>query len=232
MSLFTRKAEEIGSTLYRKLIFPFKRIGMEVATKSILKDGTYIKATRLDGRNYIGKNTLVSGSTIGFGSYVSNDSLIRNTSIGRYTSIGPQFLCAFGAHPTKDFVAMHPAFYCSDPHQGFTYADRTSFAEQKYVDEKNGIQLNIGSDVWIGARVTICDGVTIGDGAVIAAGAVVVKDVEPYAIYGGVPAKKIGQRFKDDEIDKLMSTKWWEQDENNLREKIALFSDISNVDKL
>lgn len=232
MSIIARKADEIGSALYRNLIFPFKRIGIENSTKSILKQKTYIKKTMLEGRNYIGANTIITGSSLGFGSYISNDSLIRNTKVGRYTSIGPQFLCAFGAHPTKKHIAMHPAFYAADPHQGFTYVNHTSFEEQKYTDKANGVQLDIGSDVWIGARVTVCDGVKIGDGAVIAAGAVVVSDVEAYAIYGGVPAKKIGQRFSDDEINKLMSTKWWEQDESILKEKIALFSDASNIDKL
>ena len=68
---------------------------------------------------------------------------------------------------------------------------------------------NIGNDVWIGANVFIGRGVSIGDGAVIAAGAVVVKDVPPYQIYGGVPAKLIKPRFEPKIIDELLKLQWW-----------------------
>lgn len=228
MSLLARKADEIGSAIYRNLIFPFIRMALEIKSKSILKQGTYLKNTKLEGRNYVGNNTLITGSLLGFGSYVSRDSLMRNTKVGRYTSIGPEFLCIFGAHPVRDFVSTHPAFYSADPHQGFTYVNQTTFGEQKYTDKANGIQLEIGADVWIGARVSVCDGIKIGDGAVVAAGAVVVSDIEPYAIYGGVPAKKIGSRFDEKTVKKLLSDKWWEKSESDIKENIGA---MENVEK-
>lgn len=86
--------------------------------------------------------------------------------------------------------------------------------------EKNET-LKIGNDVWIGHGVTILPGVSsIGDGAVIAAGSVVTKDVEPYSIVGGVPAKHIKYRFKKEQIDELLKIKWWNWNEKTIKERI------------
>lgn len=81
----------------------------------------------------------------------------------------------------------------------------------------------IGHDVWIGANVSILPGVTIGDGAVVAAGAVVTKNVEPYAIVGGVPAKLIKYRFDKESIEKLLTIKWWNWTEEKIEENLELF---------
>lgn len=83
----------------------------------------------------------------------------------------------------------------------------------------------IGNDVWIGAYVSILPGVRIGDGAVIAAGAVVTKDVEPYAIVGGVPAKTIRYRFDEEMIKKLLEVKWWEWSVEEVESRIELLYD-------
>jgi tetrahydrodipicolinate N-succinyltransferase len=70
----------------------------------------------------------------------------------------------------------------------------------------------IGNDVWIGARAVLRTGVKIGDGAIVAAGAVVVKDVEPFSIVGGVPAKHIRYRFSHEEIERIHQSDWWNKD--------------------
>lgn len=76
-------------------------------------------------------------------------------------------------------------------------------------DLKEHNEVKIGNDVWIGTRAMILDGITIGDGAVIGAGAVVTKNVPPYAIVGGVPAKIIKYRFSQDKINELLASQWW-----------------------
>ena len=86
-------------------------------------------------------------------------------------------------------------------------------------DNKGDIE--VGNDVWIGYEAVILSGVKIGDGAIIGARAVVTKDVEPYAIVGGVPAKQIRKRFDDDTIDKLMKLRWWDMDEEAIRRSIG-----------
>ena len=82
--------------------------------------------------------------------------------------------------------------------------------EGKTYPQKGNI--NIGNDVWIGYNATIMAGVTIGDGAIIATNATVVKDVEPYSIVGGNPAKEIKKRFSDEKIAQLLKLKWWNWD--------------------
>jgi acetyltransferase-like isoleucine patch superfamily enzyme len=88
----------------------------------------------------------------------------------------------------------------------------------------------IGNDVWVGRDVLILDGITIGHGAVIGARAVVTKDVRPYAIVGGVPAREIRRRFTDDQVEALLNVAWWDwPDERIIRE--AAFLNGSGIDE-
>jgi virginiamycin A acetyltransferase len=89
----------------------------------------------------------------------------------------------------------------------------------------------IGSDVWIGYEAVVMQGVHIGDGAIIGTRAVVTKDVEPYTIVGGVPARPIKKRFDDETISKLQALRWWDWDKEHIKEKL---NDImrGNIDKL
>ena len=102
-----------------------------------------------------------------------------------------------------------------------TYSKERRFEEFK-------AQIEIGNDVWIGDSAIIMDGVKIGDGSIIAAGAVVTKDVPPYAIVGGVPAKIIRYRFDEDDINFLLELSWWEKDKKWIKENAEKFSDIRN----
>lgn len=92
---------------------------------------------------------------------------------------------------------------------------------------RNNEVVIIGNDVWIGANAVILPGVTIGDGAVVAAGAVVAKDVAPYEIVGGVPAKRIRYRFDEDTIEKLLEIKWWEWEHSVIEENIESLFDVN-----
>ncbi len=83
--------------------------------------------------------------------------------------------------------------------------------------------VRIGNDVWVGARATILSGVEIGDGAVVAAGAVVTKDVPPYAIVAGVPARILKYRFSQEIISELLTIKWWDWDDQSVLNNIDDF---------
>ena len=97
--------------------------------------------------------------------------------------------------------------------------------EGKTYPQKGNI--NIGNDVWIGYNATIMAGVTIGDGAIIATNATVVKDVAPYSIVGGNPAKEIKKRFSNEEIAKLLELEWWNWDIEKITNNVQNLTDTS-----
>lgn len=101
--------------------------------------------------------------------------------------------------------------------------------ENKTYPQKGDI--NIGNDVWIGFNATIMAGVTIGDGAIIATNATVIKDVEPYSIVGGNPAREIKKRFSDETISKLLELKWWDWEIERITKNIQNLTN-KEIDKL
>lgn len=112
-------------------------------------------------------------------------SSIKKISIGNKVMFGPNVTIIGGDHNTSEIGK-----YMFD-------------VENK--KESDDIPVKIGNDVWVGTRVTILKGVEIGDGAIIAAGSLVLKNVEPYSIYGGVPAKKLKMRFENDDLKKHLN---------------------------
>lgn len=192
-----------------------------------MKQHTYInKGTILRGRNFIGKGSVLTNTDFGYGSYISVNGDLSNAKVGKYCSIGPNLSSVGGNHPLENAVSTHPAFYAEKNGAGFSYiSGKSKFEENRYVDESKGYFFEVGNDVWIGANVSICQGVHIGDGAVVGAGALVNKDLESFGIYAGVPAKKIGERFENDEKEKLLEIKWWDKDEAWIKEQALEFMD-------
>jgi virginiamycin A acetyltransferase len=165
----------------------------------------------------------IEKSEIGKGSYMASNSSVSMTIIGKYCSIGPNFLCGWGIHPT-DGISTSPMFYSTQKQNGRSLTQSDKIQERKII--------TIGNDVFIGANVTILDGVTIGDGAVIGAGAVISKDIPPYAIAIGCPVIIKKNRFPDEIIDKLLRIKWWDFEENELKDVERYFFDINSfIDK-
>ncbi len=184
------------------------------------------RASVFEGKNYFSKYTEIANSKLGYGSYTGVGTKLYNTNVGRYTCIAPQVEVVIGTHPSKDFVSVHPAFFAENPTIGFSYCGKQKFKENNYIDEENRVSVSIGNDVWLGNGAKIIEGVTIGDGAVVAAGAVVTKDVPPYAIVGGVPAKVIKYRFSEEDIEYLLKLRWWDKDEEWIKEHAEYFENI------
>ena len=89
----------------------------------------------------------------------------------------------------------------------------------------------IGNDVWIGANVVIMNEISVGDGAVIGAGSIVTKDVPPYAIVVGSPARIIRYRFEKEEIEFLLNFRWWDKDSNWIKDNYLKFNNIKEFKK-
>ncbi len=149
------------------------------------------------------------GLKIGAYSFMRDSYAGSSPAIGRYCSIGANFSIGEPNHPldwlsTASFQYRSSKFGFYEPMRDFVPVPEPEVPKGKDVT-------TVGNDVWIGSNVMILRGVRVGDGAVIAAGAVVTKDVQPYSIVGGVPAKIIGNRFADPAIPAALSKlKWWQ----------------------
>lgn len=153
------------------------------------------------------ENTLIDKNvSIGRYSYVSNNSKIySNTSIGAFCSIGPNVIISPGEHSYNN-LTTHPILYDKSWNNNITVSE--------CINRKTIIE----NDVWIGCNAIIKSGITIGTGAIIGAGAVVTKDVLPYSIVAGNPAKIIKYRFEKNKIDELLTEKWWEKEIDEILE--------------
>lgn len=197
--------------------------------KCIIKSRVKMNSrTTLESRVAIRKGCSISNSYIGYGTYLSEYCNFSNCRIGRFCSIAPHSEVIAGLHPTKNFVSTHPSFFSIMKQSGFTFVKKNVFDEFKYADNSRKLSVVIGNDVWIGYGARILEGIVIGDGAIIGAGALVTKDVEPYTIVAGIPAKKIRYRFTKEQIEFLMKFKWWENDINWIEDNYKLFRNMDD----
>lgn len=156
----------------------------------------------------------LSSAKVGDCSYVGGRTQVQHSEIGKFCSIGPNVQIGLGIHPTNH-ISTYPGFFSTIASGSMPFVENTALEEHR--------QIHIGNDVWIGNMAIVLDGVRVGHGAIIGAGAVVTKDVPPYAVVGGVPARLLYMRFDKDMIQFLLEFAWWDKSEDFLRSHAALF---------
>jgi acetyltransferase-like isoleucine patch superfamily enzyme len=156
------------------------------------------------------------GGACAFGAYTglygTDTGRLRAARIGRFCSIANGFVIGPDEHPL-DWLSTSMVQYVQNVHGWDDYRERGGrLRDARHYGFVQPEDVTIGNDVWIGANVFVRAGVRIGDGAVVAAGAVVVRDVPPYAIVGGNPARVIRLRFDERVVERLLALRWWEHD--------------------
>lgn len=174
----------------------------KIHKESVVSMGCRVYSSRIDRYTFIGKNTF-----------------LNQTLIGSFTSISNNCYIGSFSHPI-DWVSTSPLF-----HNGKNIFGK-NFANHMFVPSMDTI---IGNDVWIGEGCKIKSGVKIGDGAIIGMGSVVTKNIEPYSIYAGCPAKKIRCRFDEKTIELLKKIRWWEWSENKIIQNAKNFNDVKKL---
>ena len=183
---------------------------MKLGLEPFIDPAAKVVRSKLGRYTEVGPRTELLEVELGDYSYVVNDADIAYSRIGKFVSIAAMTRINPGNHP------MHRA---SQAH--FTYRASAYFEdaqdEPDFFDWRRSQGVTIGHDVWVGHGAIILPGRTVGDGAVIAAGAVVTKDVAPYAIVAGVPARMVRWRFPPDIGERLSALGWWHWDHARLR---------------
>lgn len=196
-----------GSELYsasrRHLRRAYKMSYFRVHAGARVETGDVSVEARLGHRVFLGDGVVVFPDVdIGDYTAINENTLVESGVIGRFCSIASNVSIGMTDHPTHH-LSTHVATY-EAPSFGL-------IRRAKPFDQRKPKPV-IGDDVWIARAATVLRGVTIGTGAVVGAGAVVTKDVPPFAIVAGNPAKIVGQRFEEADVRKILASRWWDDD--------------------
>ncbi len=225
--LFRKTIKKIIGFFQNFYLYPTKRSATKsnipfrnaaYGSKIIIEDNVTLKpfnknnTLKIEDCITICKNCIIHSNSIGKYTYISQGCTIYASKIGSFCSIGSYIGINQARHPINN-VSTH----------GFFYKPQYGIVEHSNV----GLQdVRIGHDVWIGFGSYVSGGVNIGTGAIIGAHSVVTKDVPPYAIAMGAPAVVKRYRFEQDIIQSILKTKWWEWEDEILRDRVTYFNDV------
>lgn len=195
-----------------------------IGIEPVIDEDVRLIDTVLGAYTHIYAHSVLNEVVVGDFSYCAGYNQIDYAKIGKFCSIASFVRINPGNHPTYRRVAQHHFTYRSAAYG--LGADDIDFFAWRRADP-----VFIGNDVWIGHNASIMPGVTIGNGAVIGTGAVVTKNVEPYSIVAGVPAKKIKMRFSDELIEKTEKSKWWDWEYETIKERLPDFRNFDEFAK-
>lgn len=197
----------------------------KLGPEPLIDPSAVVRACRLGRYTEVGARTSLIEVELGDYSYIVNDSDAIYTRIGKFCSIASHTRINPGDHPMQRVSQSH-----------FTYRASAYFDgeedEEAFFAWRRSRPVIIGHDVWIGHGAIILAGRTIGNGAVIAAGAVVTRDVPPYSIFAGVPARVVKQRFAPDIARRMEALAWWDWEHGKLRAALLKFRKLSPEDFL
>lgn len=179
-----------------------------------------IRASEFGRYTEIGERCQVAETVVGDYSYLIRDCEVWAARIGKFANIASHVRINATNHPTWRASQHHFTYRAADY---FPDADN----ETSFFNWRREHAVTIGHDTWIGHGATILPGVSVGDGAVIGSGAVVTKDVAPYTIVGGVPAKLIRERFDEKTAGRMQALKWWDWTHTQLRAALEDFRALS-----
>jgi len=183
---------------------------------TVIDPSVRMRETQIGAQCEVLAETYIEYSELGDFSYLGEHCCVADAQIGRFTAIANHVRIGAPNHP-MDRASQHRFTYCPE------YYDAQAARDNDFFAARRAERVVIGNDVWIGHGVIVLPGVTVGDGAVLAAGAVVTKDVPPYTIVGGVPAKVIRARFATDIAAQLQAIAWWNWPLEKLMANLADF---------
>ena len=184
--------------------------------ETIVHETVRLREAKIGRRCEVLSNTRIEYASLGDYSYLGENCDVADAVIGKFTAIANSVRIGAPNHPMGR-PSQHRFTYCPEYYTADAQRDHAFFRDRR------ADRVVIGNDVWIGHAVIVMPGVTVGDGAVLAAGAVVTRDVAPYTIVGGVPAKQIRERFSRDIAARLAGIAWWNWPAETIFERLPEF---------
>src|SRR5215475_15576195 len=184
--------------------------------ETVIHETVRLREAEIGRRCEVLRNSIIEYASLGDYSYLGENCDIAGAVIGKFTAIANSVRIGAPNHPMGR-ASQHRFTYCPEYYEASATRDRDFFAARR------ADKVIVGNDCWIGHAAIILPGVTVGDGAVIAAGAVVSRDVRPYTIVGGVPARPIRKRFDDAIAERLVRIAWWNWPDETIFARLADF---------